>query len=99
MPTLNLALLMTEPIKQDSQQPVSHEPSSDEKLSKDQTDSRHQWQRGFASAWMVLGAAPAGCLIGYFIDKAYDSTPLWMIILSFLFLAVSLYQLIKDSNK
>lgn len=59
----------------------------------------HGWQRGFASAWMVLGAAPAGLLLGYFIDRAAGTSPAWMLGLSLLFLAVSLYQLIKDSRK
>lgn len=59
----------------------------------------HGWQRGFANAWMVLGAAPAGLLIGYFIDRAYGTTPWWMLGLSLLFLAVSLYQLVKDTRK
>lgn len=60
---------------------------------------RQQWQRGFASAWMVLGAAPAGLLIGYLIDRAAGTTPWWALGLSLLFLAVSLYQLVKDSLK
>ena len=55
-------------------------------------------QRGFASAWMVLGAAPAGLLIGYGIDRIAGTQPGWMIGLSLLFLALSLYQLIKDSR-
>lgn len=59
----------------------------------------HGWQRGFASAWMVLGAAPAGLLLGYLIDRAAGTSPAWMLGLSLLFLAVSLYQLIKDSRK
>jgi F0F1-type ATP synthase assembly protein I len=60
---------------------------------------RHGWQRGFANAWMVLGAAPSGLLLGYFIDRAYGTSPWWMLGLSLLFLAVSLYALIKDSLK
>ena len=60
---------------------------------------RHGWQRGFANAWMVLGAAPSGLLIGYFIDRAYGTAPWWMLGLSLLFLALSLYQLVKDSFK
>jgi F0F1-type ATP synthase assembly protein I len=68
---------------------------------KDTSDSATQagWQRGFASAWMVLGAAPAGLFIGYFIDRSLGTSPAWMLGLSLLFLAVSLYQLIKDSRK
>jgi len=62
-------------------------------------NSDHSWQRGFANVWMVLGAAPAGLLIGYFIDRAYGTSPWWMLGLSLLFLAVSLYQLVKDSFK
>lgn len=62
------------------------------------TDS-HGWQRGFANVWMVLGAAPAGLAIGWFIDRAYGTAPWWMLGLSLLFLAVSLYQLVKDSLK
>lgn len=57
------------------------------------------WQRGFANAWMVLGAAPSGLLIGYFIDRAYGTAPWWMLGLSLTFLAVSLYQLVKDAWK
>ena len=60
---------------------------------------RNGWQRGFANAWMVLGAAPSGLLIGYFIDRAAGTAPWWMLGLSLLFLAVSLYQLVKDSSK
>lgn len=62
-------------------------------------DDSHGWQRGFANAWMVLGAAPAGLFIGYFIDRAYGTAPWWMLGLSLLFLAASLYQLVKDSRK
>jgi F0F1-type ATP synthase assembly protein I len=57
------------------------------------------WQRGFANAWMVLGAAPSGLLIGYFIDRAHGTAPWWMLGLSLTFLAASLYQLVKDSWK
>ena len=57
------------------------------------------WQRGFANAWMVLGAAPSGLLIGYFIDRSYGTAPWWMLGLSLTFLAASLYQLVKDSWK
>jgi F0F1-type ATP synthase assembly protein I len=57
------------------------------------------WQRGFANAWMVLGAVPSGLLIGYVIDRAYGTAPWWMLGLSLTFLAVSLYQLVKDSWK
>jgi len=63
------------------------------------SQQQKSWQRGFASAWMVLGAAPSGLLIGYFIDQAYGTTPGWMLGLSLLFLGVSLYQLIKDTRK
>jgi F0F1-type ATP synthase assembly protein I len=62
-------------------------------------DRGHGWQRGFANAWMVLGAAPSGLLIGYFIDRAYGTAPWWMLGLSLTFLAASLYQLVKDSWK
>ena len=57
------------------------------------------WHRGFANAWMVLGAAPAGLAIGYVIDRNFGTAPWWMLGLSLLFLAVSLYQLVKDSFK
>lgn len=60
---------------------------------------KQSWQRGFANAWMVLGAAPSGLLIGYFVDRAYGTAPWWMLGLSLTFLAVSLYQLVKDSWK
>ena len=88
-------------------EPTDHEahktPSEHTVVGQDQgresSSQRHDWQRGFASAWMVLGAAPAGLLIGYFIDQAYGTTPGWMLGLSLLFLGVSLYQLIKDSRK
>ena len=55
-------------------------------------------QRGFASAWMLLGSAPTGLLIGYAIDRAAGTQPTWMISLSLLFLALALYQLIRDSR-
>lgn len=64
-----------------------------------QQDQQHSWQRGFANVWMLVGAAPAGLAIGYFIDRAYGTSPWWMLGLSLLFLAVSLYQLVKDSWK
>ena len=57
------------------------------------------WQKGYANAWMVLGAAPAGLLIGYFIDREAGTTPWFMLGLSMLFLATSLYRLVKDSGK
>lgn len=59
----------------------------------------HGWQRGFANVWMLVGAAPAGLALGYFIDRTYGTAPWWMLGLSLLFLAVSLYQLVKDSFK
>jgi F0F1-type ATP synthase assembly protein I len=62
-------------------------------------DSSQSWQRGFANAWMVLGAAPSGLLIGWFIDRSYGTAPWWMLGLSLTFLAASLYQLVKDSWK
>lgn len=67
---------------------------------KDQSgNDRNGWQRGFANVWMLVGAAPAGLAIGYVIDRAYGTSPWWMLCLSLLFLAVSLYQLVKDSWK
>jgi ATP synthase protein I len=66
---------------------------------REQQDEQYGWQRGFANVWMLVGAAPAGLAIGYFIDRAYGTTPWWMLGLSLLFLAVSLYQLVKDSWK
>jgi F0F1-type ATP synthase assembly protein I len=65
----------------------------------DQRSDRQGWQRGFANAWMVLGAAPSGLLLGYGIDRLAGTTPWWALGLSLLFLAVSLYQLVKDSSK
>ena len=78
---------------------MANAPKHDDGQRPEKQGDDHGWQRGFASAWMVLGAAPAGLLIGYFIDRAADTTPSWMLILSILFLAVSLYHLIKDSRK
>jgi F0F1-type ATP synthase assembly protein I len=82
----------------DDQKKVRRDVTNDGNKQANNNDS-HGWQKGFANAWMVLGAAPAGLLIGYFIDRAADTTPWSMLGLSMLFLAVSLYQLIKDSRK
>lgn len=65
----------------------------------EQPSARHGWQRGFAHAWMVLGAAPAGLGLGWLIDRAYGTAPWWMLGLSVLFLGASLYPLIKDALK
>jgi F0F1-type ATP synthase assembly protein I len=91
----HLTLAMTTP---DDHKPVRHDVTNDGKKQDNNNDSR-DWQKGVANAWMVLGAAPAGLLIGYFIDRAADTTPWFMLGLSLLFLAVSLYQLVKDSSK
>jgi F0F1-type ATP synthase assembly protein I len=93
--TARLARTMTTPDDHTSRR---HQATNDSKKQGNDTDS-HGWQKGFANAWMVLGAAPAGLLIGYFIDHAADTTPWSMLGLSLLFLAVSLYQLVKDSRK
>jgi hypothetical protein len=83
---------------EDEQRP-DHRPDGRGK-GKDQGDGdRGGWHRGFANAWMVLGAAPSGLLIGWFIDRSYGTAPWWMLGLSLLFLAASLYQLVKDSWK
>ncbi len=63
------------------------------------SDKNSAWQQGYASAWVVLGAAPTGLFIGYFIDQHFGTNPAWMLGLSLLFLALSLYQLIKGSRK
>ena len=93
--TAHLILAMTTPDDHDSGR---HQATNDGKKQANDNDSQG-WQKGFANAWMVLGAAPAGLLIGYFIDRAADTTPWFMLGLSLLFLAVSLYQLVKDSSK
>ena len=93
--TAHLTLAMTTP---DDHHSDRHQATNDGKKQANDNDS-HDWQKGFANAWMVLGAAPAGLLIGYFIDRAADTTPWFMLGLSLLFLAVSLYQLVKDSSK
>jgi F0F1-type ATP synthase assembly protein I len=71
-----------------------HDRRSDKSAHRD-----HSWQRGFANAWMVLGAVPAGLFLGYLIDDAAETTPTWMLVLSLLFLSVSLYRLVKDNRK
>lgn len=83
---------------EDEQRP-DHRPEGHGKIQDQGAGDRGGWHRGFANAWMVLGAAPSGLLIGWFIDRAYGTTPWWMLGLSLLFLAVSLYQLVKDSRK
>jgi F0F1-type ATP synthase assembly protein I len=87
---------MTIPDDQQHDRPVK--PGEAGKANADKKQD-HSWQRGFANVWMVLGAAPAGLLIGYFIDRAAGTSPWWMLGLSLLFLAGSLYQLVKDSFK
>ena len=100
--TAHLTLMNTQDDQQRNRRSTSDEqnvvPGVDKNAGKKPTDD-HGWQRGFANVYMVLGAAPAGLLIGYFIDSAYGTTPWWMLGLSLLFLAVSLYQLVKDSFK
>lgn len=93
--TAHLTLAMTTPDDHDSGRQQAT--NNGKKLVND--NDSHGWQKGFANAWMVLGAAPAGLLIGYFIDRAAGTTPWFMLGLSLLFLAVSLYQLVKDSSK
>lgn len=39
----------------------------------------HSWQRGFANVWMLVGAAPAGLAIGYFIDRSALRLPSAMV--------------------
>ncbi|HEX3135864.1 MAG TPA: AtpZ/AtpI family protein [Planctomycetota bacterium] len=94
-PAAHLSLTMATPDdhfqdRSDAQKPDAHVPPGAD---------QGGWQRGFANVWMLVGAAPAGLAIGYFIDRAYGTTPWWMLGLSLLFLAVSLYQLVKDSWK
>ena len=91
----HLTLAMTTP---DDHTTHRHQATNDGKKQANDNDA-HGWQKGFANAWMVLGAAPAGLIIGYLIDRAADTTPWSMLGLSLLFLAVSLYQLVKDSRK
>ena len=105
-PQMSLTAHLTLMNQQDDQQRIRRSTSDEQdavpgvgkSVGKKPVDS-HGWQRGFANVWMVLGAAPAGLLIGYFIDSAYGTTPWWMLGLSLLFLAGSLYQLVKDSFK
>lgn len=100
--TTHLTLMSTQDDQQRNRRSSSDAqnvvPGAGKSAGKKPTDS-HGWQRGFANVWMVVGAAPAGLLIGYFIDQAYGTNPWWMLGLSLLFLAVSLYQLVKDSFK
>ncbi len=92
---MSLALHLTDAMTAPEQRPDRKDPAKPDAPASD----RQGWQRGFASAWMVLGAAPAGLLIGYGIDRAAGTAPWWALGLSLLFLAVSLYQLVKDSLK
>jgi len=102
-PPMSLAAHLTLMTAQDDQQRdrQSAKPRPDAGPGADHAEKndRHGWQRGFANVWMLIGAAPAGLAIGYFIDRAYGTSPWWMLGLSLLFLAVSLYQLVKDSMK
>ena len=93
--TAHLTLAMT---TSDDRKTVRHDVMNDGKKQDKRNDSQG-WQKGFANAWMVLGAAPAGLLIGYFIDREAGTTPWFMLGLSMLFLATSLYRLVKDSGK
>jgi F0F1-type ATP synthase assembly protein I len=70
-----------------------------QQMSDKNMSDKNSWQQGYALAWGVLGAAPTGLFIGYFIDQHFGTTPAWMLGLSLLFLALSLYQLIKGSRK
>jgi F0F1-type ATP synthase assembly protein I len=100
--TTHLTLMSTQDDQQRNRRSTSDAPNAvsgaGKSAGKTPTDS-HSWQRGFANVWMLVGAAPAGLAIGYFIDRASGTTPWWMLGLSLLFLAVSLYQLVKDSWK
>ncbi|MBA3698218.1 MAG: AtpZ/AtpI family protein [Planctomycetes bacterium] len=96
---MSIAATCTFTMTTDDDQQSDRRPASHGEKAPDGTPDRGGWQRGFANAWMVLGAAPAGLAIGYVIDRTYDTSPWWMLGLSLLFLAVSLYQLVKDSFK
>ncbi len=98
-PPMSIAATCTFTMTTDDDQQSDRRPASHGEKAPDGTPDRGGWQRGFANAWMVLGAAPAGLAIGYVIDRTYDTSPWWMLGLSLLFLAVSLYQLVKDSFK
>lgn len=57
------------------------------------------WQRSLAKGSIVLGAAPTGLLIGYFVDRAAGTSPWSMLALGFLCLAGAIFRLIKESGK
>jgi F0F1-type ATP synthase assembly protein I len=93
--TTHLTLMSTQDDQQRNRRSTSDAENEVLGTSKTPLDSQ-SWQRGFANVYMVLGAAPAGLLIGYFIDRACGTTPWWMLGLSLTFLAASFYQLLKD---
>lgn len=53
-------------------------------------------QRGFAAAYVLLGAAPSGLLVGWLIDLAAGTRPWFMLGCCALFLLVALVHLLRE---
>jgi len=55
--------------------------------------------RGLAAGYTLVGALVVGLGIGYVIDVAADTQPLWTVCGAILFMLAGLYQVVRDNLK
>lgn len=56
-------------------------------------------QRGAGAAWLMAGSMLLGAGLGYLLDHHYATSPRWTVALSMVFLAVGMYQTIREANR
>lgn len=61
--------------------------------------SSHSYHQGLAAGYTLAGGLIVGLAIGYVIDEAFGTKPLWTVCGALLFMLAGLYHVVKDSLK